>query len=84
VSGWEYVTASVSLPAGTTKSATARCSAGKQIFGGGFASPRTGAAVIQSQPIFTPTTLPPGWVVWARNSGADSTLSVYALCATAS
>src|SRR5438477_15199 len=46
VSGWEYVTASVSLPAGTTKSATARCSAGKQVFGGGFTSPGTGATVV--------------------------------------
>ena len=52
--------------------------------GANAGAPGTGATVVESHPIFTPSTLSPAWIVWARNSGADSTLSVYALCATAS
>jgi hypothetical protein len=67
----------------------ARCPAGKQVFGGGFTSPGAGASVVESHPVFGPvngdTRTTPGWVVWARNpSGPDSTLTAYALCATAS
>jgi len=78
----------VSLPTGGTKSAVARCPAGKQVFGGGFTSPGTGAAVVESHPVFGPVAgdprSTPGWIVWARNpSGPDSTLMAYALCALA-
>jgi hypothetical protein len=89
VSGWEQVvSAAVSLAAGTTKAAVARCPAGKQVFGGGFTSPGAGAVVVESRPVFGPvngnTATTPGWVAWARNpSGPDTTLTAYALCATA-
>jgi len=90
VSGWEYVTsAAVSLPTGGTKSAVARCPAGKQILGGGFTSPGAGATVVESHAVFGPVAgdsrTTPGWIVWARNpSGPDSTLTAYAICAVAS
>ena len=89
VSGWEYVvSAAVSLPTGGTKSAVARCSNGKQVFGGGFTSPGAGAGVVESHPVFGPVAgdsrSNPGWIVWARNpSGPDGTLTAYALCAVA-
>lgn len=89
LSGWEQVvSAAVSLPTAGTKSAVARCPAGKQVFGGGFTSPGAGAAVVESRPVLGPvagdTRTTPGWLVWARNpSGPDSTLTAYALCATA-
>jgi hypothetical protein len=89
VSGWEQVVSTaVALPTGGTKSAVARCPAGKQVFGGGFASPGPGAAVAESHPVSGPVAgdsrTTPGWIVWARNpSGPDSTLTAYALCATA-
>jgi hypothetical protein len=81
--------AAVSLPTGGTKSAVARCSAGKQILGGGFTSPGAGATVVESHPVFGPVAgdsrSTPGWIVWARNpSGPDSTLTAYAVCAIAS
>src|SRR5439155_21647348 len=68
ISGWEYVmSTAVSLPTGGTKSAVARCPAGKQVFGGGFTSPGTGAAVVESHPVFGPVAgdprSPPGWIV---------------------
>lgn len=84
ISGWEQVTsAAVMLPAGSTRSAVARCPVGKQVFGGGFTSPGAGATVVESHP--APVVAgAAGWVVWARNpSGPDSTLTAYALCATA-
>jgi len=90
VSGWEYVTsAAVSLPTGGTKSAVARCPAGKQVLGGGFTSPGAGATVVESHAVFGPVAgdsrTTPGWIVWARNpSGPDSTLNAYAVCAIAS
>jgi hypothetical protein len=89
VSGWEYVvSATVILPTGGTKSTVARCPAGKQVLGGGFTSPGAGAGVVESHPVFGPVAgdsrTTPGWIVWARNpSGPDSTLTAYALCATA-
>jgi hypothetical protein len=89
ISGWEQVvSAAVSLPAGGTKSAVARCPAGKQVFGGGYTSPGSGATVVESHPVFGPVTgdsrTTPGWIVWARNpSGPDSTLTAYSLCALA-
>ena len=89
VSEWEQVvSAAVSLPTGGMKSAVARCPAGKQVFGGGFASAGAGAAMAESRPVFGPVTgdsrSTPGWIVWARNpSGPDTTLTAYALCAIA-
>jgi hypothetical protein len=89
ISGWEQVVSSaVMLPTGGTKSAVARCPAGKQVFGGGFTSPGAGSTVAESHPVFGPVAgdsrNTPGWIVWARNpSGPDSTLTAYALCATA-
>jgi hypothetical protein len=76
------------LPTGGTRSAVARCPAGKQVFGGGFTSPGAGTTVVESHPVFGPVAgdsrTTPGWIVWARNpSGPDSTLTAYALCATA-
>jgi hypothetical protein len=61
-----------------------RCSNGKQVFGGGFATPGAGVSVVESHPASVAPGQNPGWIVWARNSGgADTTLTVYALCATA-
>jgi hypothetical protein len=60
-----------------------RCSAGKQVLSGGFASPGAGVNVLESHPASVTGGLNPGWFVWARNSGAaETTLTVYALCAT--
>jgi len=71
------------LPAGGTRSAVARCPEGKQVFGGGFTSPGAGATVVESHPAPVGGGAA-GWIVWARNpSGPDSTLTAYALCATA-
>jgi len=66
----------------------ARCPAGKQVLGGGFTAPGSGATVTHSFPVFGPVTgdsrTTPGWYVAARNpTGPDSALSAYALCATA-
>jgi len=90
VSGWEYITSTaVSLPTGGTKSAVARCSAGKQVLAGGFTSPGAGATVVEAHAVFGPVAgdsrSTPGWIVWARNpSGPDSTLTAYAICAAVS
>jgi hypothetical protein len=84
ISGWEQKTAFVIVGPGATGSALVRCSSGKQVFGGGFASPGTGISVLESHPASVTGGLNPGWIIWARNSGAaDTTLTVYALCATA-
>jgi hypothetical protein len=84
VSGWEQRTATAPVSAGATGSAVVRCTAGKQVLGGGFATPGAGVAVVESHPATVSAGVNPGWVVWARNSGAaDTTLTVYALCATA-
>ena len=89
ISGWENVTSSaVVVPAGATRSAVIRCSTGKQVFGGGFGTPGTGTTVLESRPTFGPapgdSRSIPGWIVWAHNSASvDTTLTAYALCATA-
>jgi hypothetical protein len=83
ISGWEQKTAFVIVGAGATGSALVRCSAGKQVLSGGFASPGAGVNVLESHPASVTGGLNPGWFVWARNSGAaETTLTVYALCAT--
>ena len=89
VSGWEHVTSSaVVVSAGATRSAVIRCPTGKQVFGGGFGTPSPAMTVLESRPTFgsapgDPRSIP-GWIVWARNSSsADTTLTAYALCATA-
>lgn len=85
ISGWEQRTAFTTVSAGGTGSMTVRCTSGKQVFGGGFASPGTGIAIVESHPATVSAGQSPGWIVWARNTGAaDTTLTVYALCATAS
>ncbi len=72
------------VPAGGTASAVVRCTSGKQVFGGGFATPGAGTTVVESHPATVAAGQNPGWIVWARNSSAaDATLTVYALCATA-
>jgi len=84
VSAWEQKTTSVTLPANGVTSTVVRCSAGKQVLAGGFASPGTGASIVESHPASTTGGLNPGWMVAARNSaGADTTLTVYAICAIA-
>ena len=85
ISGWEQRTAFTTVSAGATASMTVRCTNGKQVFGGGFATPGTGTTIVESHPATVGPGQNPGWIVWARNSGAvDTTLTVYALCATAS
>ena len=85
ISGWEQRTAFTTVSAGATASMTVRCTSGKQVFGGGFATPGAGTTVVESHPAAVTPGQNPGWIVWARNSGAsDTTLTVYALCATAS
>ena len=84
ISGWEQRTASAIVSAGGTASAVVRCNNGKQVFGGGFATPGAGVTVVESHPATVAPGQNPGWIVWARNTGAsDTTLTVYALCATA-
>jgi hypothetical protein len=84
ISGWEQKTAFGIVAPGATGSALVRCSPGKQVIGGGFASPGTGISVLESHPASVTGGLNPGWIVWARNAGAaDTTLTVYALCALA-
>ena len=89
ISGWENVTSSaVAVPAGATRSAVIRCPTGKQVFGGGFGTPDAGTTVLESRPLLGPAPGDPrsipGWIVWARNSSStDTTLTAYALCATA-
>jgi hypothetical protein len=40
--------------------------------------------VVESRPATVSAGQNPGWVVWARNSAtAETTVTVYALCATA-
>ncbi|HEV8625969.1 MAG TPA: hypothetical protein VG034_16065 [Acidimicrobiia bacterium] len=85
ISGWEQRTAFTTVSAGGTASATVRCTSGKQVFGGGFATPGAGTTIVESHPATVAPGQNPGWTVWARNSAAtDTTLTVYALCATAS
>jgi hypothetical protein len=61
-----------------------RCTAGKQVFTGGFATPGPGMSIVESHPATVTTGQNPGWIVWARNLGpSDATLTVYAVCATA-
>ena len=84
ISGWEQRTAFATVAGGGTASAVVRCTAGKQVFGGGFGTPGTGTTVVESHPATVGPGQNPGWIVWARNSGGvDTTLTVYALCATA-
>jgi hypothetical protein len=73
------------VSAGAIGNMTVRCTSGKQVFGGGFATPGAGTTIVESHPATVGPGQNPGWVVYARNSGAaDTTLTVYALCATAS
>jgi hypothetical protein len=84
ISGWEQRTAFATVSAGGTASAVVRCTTGKQVFGGGFGTPGAGTTIVESHPASVVPGQNPGWIVWARNSGAtDTTLTVYALCATA-
>ena len=84
ISGWEQRTAFASVSAGATGSAVVRCTNGKQILSGGFAAPGAEITIVESHPATVAPGQNPGWIVWARNSGAtDTTLTVYALCATA-
>lgn len=84
ISGWEQRTAFATVSAGGTASAVVRCTSGKQVFGGGFATPGAGTTIVESHPATVAPGQNPGWIVWARNSSAtDTTLTVYALCATA-
>lgn len=84
ISGWEQRTAFTMVSAGGIGSAVVRCTSGKQVFTGGFATPGTGMTIVESHPATVATGQNPGWIVWARNSGAsDTTLTVYAVCATA-
>jgi hypothetical protein len=84
ISGWEQRTAFTIVSAGGAGSAVVRCSAGKQVFTGGFATPGTGMSIVESHPATVTTGQNPGWIVWARNLGpSDATLTVYAVCATA-
>jgi hypothetical protein len=84
ISGWEQRTAFAMVPAGGTGSAVVRCTSGKQVLSGGFATPGAGTTIVESHPATVAPGQNPGWVVWARNSAAaDTTLTVYALCATA-
>ena len=84
ISGWEQRTAFATVSAGGTASAVVRCTSGKQVFGGGFGAPGAGTNIVESHPATVPAGQNPGWIVWARNtSAADTTLTVYALCATA-
>ncbi|MCA1846995.1 MAG: collagen-like protein [Actinobacteria bacterium] len=84
ISGWEQRTAFTTVAAGATASMTVRCTSGKQVFGGGFATPGAGTTIVESHPVSTAPGQNPGWIVWARNSAAtDTTLTIYALCATA-
>ncbi|HZI38860.1 MAG TPA: hypothetical protein VFF24_11195 [Acidimicrobiia bacterium] len=85
LSGWEQRTAFTIVSAGGTGSAVVRCSTGKQVLSGGFATPGIGMSIVESHPATVTSGQNPGWIVWARNSGSsDTTLTVYALCATAS
>ena len=84
ISGWEQRTAFSMVSPGGIGSAVVRCNTGKQVLSGGFATPGTGVSVVESHPATVGPGQNPGWVVWARNAGAtDTTLTVYALCATA-
>ena len=84
ISGWEQRTAFAMVPAGGTGSAVVRCTSGKQVLSGGFATPGAGTTIVESHPATVAPGQNPGWVVWARNSAAaDTALTVYALCATA-
>jgi hypothetical protein len=85
ISGWEQRTAFTIVSAGGIGSAVVRCTTGKQVFTGGFATPGTGMSIVESHPATVSTGQNPGWIVWARNLGpTDTTLTVYAVCATAS
>ncbi|HEV3363807.1 MAG TPA: hypothetical protein VG795_06645 [Acidimicrobiia bacterium] len=84
ISGWEQRTGFATVAAGGTASAVVRCTNGKQVFGGGFGTPGSGATIVESHPAPVAQGQNPGWIVWARNSSAtETTLMVYALCATA-
>lgn len=84
ISGWEQRTAFTMVSAGGIGSAVVRCTSGKQVFTGGFATPGTGMTIVESHPATVSAGQNPGWIVWGRNSGAsDTTLTVYAVCATA-
>jgi hypothetical protein len=90
VSGWQNVlSGTVIVAPGATKSVVARCSAGKQVLGGGFSSAGGTLALVASFPVFTAipnvdTRTTPGWLISARNTnGTDATLTANAICATA-
>lgn len=84
ISGWEQRTGFTIVSAGGTGSVVVRCTAGKQVFTGGFATPGVGMSIVESRPAPVVPGQNQGWTVLARNSGAsDTTLTVYAVCATA-
>lgn len=74
------MSAGVSLPYGSSGTATATCPAGKKILGGGFMSLSAGDVV----PLWSaPQTSPQGWVAHFRNNGSAGTGYAYAVCGTA-
>jgi hypothetical protein len=85
ISGWEQKTAFTIVSAGKTGSVIVRCSTGKQVFTGGFATAGLDMSILESHPATVASGQNPGWVVFAHNKGAsDAVLTVYATCATAS
>jgi Collagen triple helix repeat (20 copies) len=85
ISGWEQRTAMVMVPAGFSASAEVRCTSGKVVLSGGYATTGTATTVVtESHPAPTTFDREPGWIVWARNTAdTDSFLTVFALCAAA-
>ena len=84
ISGWEQKTASTIVSAGKPGSVIVRCSTGKQVFTGGFGTSGLEMSILESHPATVASGQNPGWVVFAHNKGtSDATLTVYAVCATA-
>jgi hypothetical protein len=75
----------VMVPAGFSASAEVRCTSGKVVLTGGYATTGNATTVVtESHPAPTTFDRDPGWIVWARNTAdADSFLTVFALCAAA-
>lgn len=80
-SGWEQKSAFAIVSGnGGTATVTARCTTGKQVLAGGYATSSPDMTILESRP--TPSGQTPGWIVKVLNKGTDAPVTAYANCAT--
>jgi len=79
--GWEIVTSSNCCAAHALCGATATCSAGKRVLGGGVSADYTGTTVWRSHPYGEDGPWETAWRASVINPAAAACVTVYAICA---